>query len=462
MLFIYNSLTGKKERFAPIIANHVRMYVCGMTVYDDCHIGHARVLVVFDMIARYLRSIGYKVTYVRNITDIDDKIIRHAHKRNESIENLTARYIDSMQQDATALNIMAPDFEPRASEHIEQIITMIAQLLKREYAYQAENNDVYFDVSRFNSYGRLSGKKIAELRAGERVEIEEAKDDPLDFVLWKAVKQGEPYWDSPWGPGRPGWHIECSAMSTHCLGNHFDIHGGGQDLQFPHHENEIAQSVCATGEPFANVWIHNGFVRMHGEKVSKSSGNFFKIKEIFERYQPEIVRFFILSSHYRSPLNYTQTHLEEAKSALTSLYMALRDQAFDEVDPDPVFVGRFNAALDNDFNTPEAISVLHELAHTLNRLEKGSEQVSCYVATLKHLGGILGLLQQPPLYFLRDLGATRDADIIRPEQIEVLIEERKQARKDKMFTRADAIRTQLLEAGILLEDTADETVWRRK
>ncbi len=325
MLKIYNSLSRQKEEFKPIEAGKVSMYVCGMTVYDLCHVGHARVMVVFDMVARHLRNIGFDVTYVRNITDIDDKIINRANENNESITELTERFIDAMNEDSDALGVVRPDVEPKATEHMQQIIDMISNLIDKKYAYVGSNNDVYFDVSSFDNYGKLSGKNTDELRAGERVEVQTEKDDPLDFVLWKSAKPEEPSWESPWGDGRPGWHIECSAMSTHCLGNHFDIHGGGQDLQFPHHENEIAQSVCSTDAAFANVWMHNGFVRIDEEKMSKSLGNFFTVREVLKDYQPEVIRFFILSSHYRSPLNYSIDNLEEAKAALSGLYTSLRD-----------------------------------------------------------------------------------------------------------------------------------------
>jgi len=371
MLQIYNSLTRKKEPFEPIDPANVRMYVCGMTVYDYCHIGHARVLVVFDMVNRYLRHLYGEnhVTYVRNITDIDDKIIRRAQECHEPFTRLTERFIDAMHEDAEALGVLPPDEEPRATLSMEQIIEMIQTLLDKGYAYTAQNGDVYYDVSRFSSYGKLSGKRLEELRAGERVAVDEAKEDPLDFVLWKAAKPGEPCWDSPWGKGRPGWHIECSAMSTHCLGCHFDIHGGGLDLQFPHHENEIAQSEAATGCKFVNYWMHNGFVRVDDEKMSKSLGNFFTIREVLKRYDPEVVRYFILASHYRSPLNYSDRNLEGAKGALTTLYTALRElPAGAEVQGEAKEARRFHEALCDDFNTPEAMAVLFELARDINRL----------------------------------------------------------------------------------------------
>ncbi|MCK5667656.1 MAG: cysteine--tRNA ligase, partial [Gammaproteobacteria bacterium] len=324
MLRIFNTLTGKKQEFKPIEPGKVRMYVCGMTVYDFCHVGHARVLVVFDMVTRYMRSLGLDVNYVRNITDIDDKIIKRANENDEDISELTERFISAMNEDAASLGVVSPDAEPKATEHMPQIISMIERLIEKQYAYAADNGDVFYDVSAFDGYGKLSGKVIDELRAGERVEVQEAKDDPLDFVLWKASKPNEPSWDSPWGPGRPGWHIECSAMSTHCLGEHFDIHGGGQDLQFPHHENEIAQSEGATGKTFVNLWMHNGFVRIDEEKMSKSLNNFFTVREVLGKYKAEEIRFFILASHYRSPLNYSLNNLDEARAALKGLYTSLR------------------------------------------------------------------------------------------------------------------------------------------
>jgi cysteinyl-tRNA synthetase len=461
MLTVYNTLKNKKEPFQPIVPGKVGMYVCGMTVYDFCHLGHARVMVVFDMIARYMRVSGYDVTYVRNITDIDDKIIQRANENGESIKDLTARFIAAMNEDAAALGVIPPDQEPRATEHIDEIITMIKSLVENGYAYNAENNDVYYDVSQFKGYGQLSGKRPEELRAGARVDVQEGKDDPLDFVLWKAVKPGEPSWGSPWGPGRPGWHIECSAMSTNCLGDHFDIHGGGQDLQFPHHENEIAQSTGATGKPFVNVWVHNGFVRVDEEKMSKSLGNFFTVREVLKQFQPEAIRFFILSSHYRSPLNYSLDHLSEARAALNRLYTALRDVAVgDDDQPDASYIEKFNIAMDDDFNTARAVAVLHELAHEINRIEdKSSQEAKGLAATLKHLGGILGFLQDPPQAYLQ--GSVPTEDGMNNDDIQKLIEQRNQARKGKEFAEADRIRDLLTENGISLEDTPEGTIWRR-
>ena len=378
MLKIYNTLTKEKDVFVPRQPGKVGMYVCGMTVYDYCHVGHARVMVVFDVVARYLRASGYDVTYVRNITDIDDKIIKRAQENGEEMNELTARFIAAMHEDAAALAVLPPDQEPRATASMEAIVQMILALMERGYAYQAGNGDVYYAVSRFAHYGALSGKRLEDLRAGERVAVDEAKDDPLDFVLWKAAKLGEPSWEAPFGPGRPGWHIECSAMSTQCLGEHFDIHGGGMDLMFPHHENEIAQSEGATGHKFVNYWMHNGFVQINEEKMSKSLGNFFTVREVLKQYRPEVVRYFILSSHYRSPLNYSTANLDSAKAALDRFYTALRDVpvtgtpniAMDASD----YVVRFRAAMDDDFNTPEALAVLFDLVRDLNRAKSSDDQ----------------------------------------------------------------------------------------
>ncbi len=438
------------------------MYVCGMTVYDFCHIGHARVMVVFDMITRYFRHSSFDVFYVRNITDIDDKIINRAKENNETITELTERFIIAMNEDSDALGALPPDNEPKATLHMPQIIDMISTLIDKKHAYIGNNNDVYFDVSSFENYGNLSGKNTEELRAGERVEVQQEKKDPLDFVLWKAAKPDEPSWSSPWGEGRPGWHIECSAMSTHCLGNHFDIHGGGQDLQFPHHENEIAQSVCSTGGEFANTWMHNGFVRVDEEKMSKSLGNFFTVREVLQKFQPEVVRFFILSSHYRSPLNYSIDNLEEAKSALSGLYTALRDSAgSDNVKADAEMINAFNAHMDDDFNTPRSISLLHELARELNRnADKSSPEAIALAATLKYLGGILGLLQDEPQKFLQAKTNSGD-DELDEMTIQKFIEERSAAKTAKDYEKADEIREHLISLGISLEDTPKGTIWRR-
>lgn len=438
------------------------MYVCGMTVYDLCHIGHARVMVVFDMIARYLSHAGYDVMYVRNITDIDDKIINRANENDENISELTERFITAMNEDSDALGVLRPDQEPKATLHMAEIIEMISLLINKKHAYVGNTNDVYFDVSSFENYGRLSGKNTDELRAGERVEVQQEKDDPLDFVLWKAAKPDEPSWPSPWGDGRPGWHIECSAMSTHCLGDHFDIHGGGQDLQFPHHENEIAQSVCSTGGDFANVWIHNGFVRVDEEKMSKSLGNFFTLREVLQQFQPEVIRFFILASHYRSPLNYSIDNLDEAKAALTGLYTALRDSDTDASgEPIQKRLDEFNGYMDDDFNTPKAISLLHELARDLNRnKDKAAKEALALAATLRKLGDVLGILQDDPQRFLQ-AKIEANANDIDEDSIQNFIDQRLEAKTAKDYQKADEIRDHLATLGISLEDTPQGTIWRR-
>lgn len=456
MLKIYNTLAREKQTFKPIVDGKVSMYVCGMTVYDFCHLGHARVMVVFDMVSRWLRASGYDVTYVRNITDIDDKIIKRANENNESIAQLTQRFIDAMDEDAAKLDVIRPDIEPKATEFVGGMINMIAALVEKGFAYPAENGDVFYAVNTFQGYGKLSGKTLEDLRAGERVEVDSFKRDPMDFVLWKAAKPGEPSWDSPWGKGRPGWHIECSAMSAHHLGQHFDIHGGGQDLQFPHHENEIAQSEAAhshDGKPcqMVNYWMHNGFVRVDDEKMSKSLGNFFTIRTVLEKYDAEVVRFFILRAHYRSPLNYSDQHLDDAKSALTRLYTALRGaEAVDaDIDWQHPQAMRFKEAMDDDFNTPEALAVLFDLANEANRTKDAAS-----LRLLKGLAGVLGLLQRVPDEFLQG-GVTESLDV------EGLIQARLAAKKNKNFAEADAIRTQLADAGIVLEDTPQGTTWRR-
>ena len=460
MLTIYNSLTRRKEKFQPIDQGKVRMYVCGITVYDYCHIGHARMILVFDMIVRYLRFRGYEVNYVRNITDIDDKIINRSLENGEPFNELTGRFIQAMNEDFEALNVLVPDSEPRATDHIEQIVAMIGRLLDNGYAYRAENGDIFYDVSAFEDYGKLSGKNIEELRTGIRVDVQEEKTDPVDFVLWKAEKPGEPAWDSPWGRGRPGWHIECSAMSTHCLGDDFDIHGGGQDLRFPHHENEIAQSRGAGSRNFVNMWIHNGFVRVDDEKMSKSLGNFFTIREVMERYLPEVIRFFILSSHYRSPLNYSDGHLDEARAGLTRLYTSIRDIDPGEGELDPGYRERFEQVMDDDFNTRAAVTLFHEIAGDINRLEdKASEHGARLARTLVQLGDVLGVMQMAPGEFLH--AAAGDGDIS-PEDINRLIEERAQAKAAKDYAEADRIRERLTEQGIILEDGPGGTTWRWK
>ena len=456
MLKIYNSLTRAKQDFVPITPGSVRMYVCGMTVYDHCHLGHARVLVVFDLVQRWLRASGLRVTYVRNITDIDDKIIKRALENKESIGDLTNRFIAFMNDDAAALGVEKPDHEPRATEYVPQMLELIGRLEKNGLAYQVPDGDVNFSVRKFPGYGKLSGKALDDLRAGERVDVDGAKEDPLDFVLWKHAREGEPSWPSPWGDGRPGWHIECSAMSSVLLGEHFDIHGGGQDLQFPHHENEIAQSEGAHQCRFVNYWMHNGFVRVDDEKMSKSLGNFFTIKEILRKYDPEVLRFFILRAHYRSPLNYSDTHLDDARQALSRLYTALRTANTDppSIDWDEPHALRFRDAMDDDFNTPEACAVLFDLAAELNRSKSAP-----LAGQLRGLAGLLGLLGRDPQVFLQ--AAPSEGGELTAEQIESLISERAAAKAKKDYTAADRIRADLLSAGVVLEDGAGGTRWRR-
>ena len=468
---LYNTLTRQKEEFVPLNPENVRMYVCGMTVYDYCHLGHARVLVVFDMIARWLRQHGYPLTYVRNITDIDDKIIARANENGETIGELTARFIAAMNEDSDALGVLRPDIEPKATEHIGQMIAMIKDLVANGKAYPAPNGDVYYAVREFAEYGQLSGKSLDDLRAGERVDVDANKRDPLDFVLWKAAKPGEPSWESPWGNGRPGWHIECSAMGGELFGQTFDIHGGGADLQFPHHENEIAQScgahggLCGHDAPHAagkrinshvKYWLHNGFIRVDNEKMSKSLGNFFTIRDVLKKYAPEVVRFFILRAHYRSPLNYSDAHLDDAKNSLARLYntlgnvqaaeFAVREDAND-------YTRRFFAAMDDDFNTAEAMSVLFELANEANKT--GSAELA---GCLKALGGTLGLLQDDPQHFLQSGG---EEGGLSADEIEALIAQRKTARETKNWAESDRIRDLLAEHKILLKDGADGTTWTR-
>lgn len=456
MLKIHNTLTREKQTFVPQQPGQVKMYVCGMTVYDFCHLGHARVMVVFDMVARWLRASGYQLTYVRNITDIDDKIIRRAQENGESIRALTDRFIAAMHEDADALGVLRPDAEPRATEFVPQMLDMIGSLEKNGYAYVSATHDVCYSVRKFKGYGKLSGKSLEDLRAGERVDVMEGKDDPLDFVLWKHAKEGEPdevKWASPWGVGRPGWHIECSAMGSQLLGRSFDIHGGGQDLQFPHHENEIAQSEGAHDCQFVNYWMHNGFVRVDDEKMSKSLGNFFTIREVLKKYDPEVVRFFILRAHYRSPLNYSDAHLDDARQALTRLYTALKGYAGEvPVDWNEAHAVRFKAALDDDFGSSEAMAVLFDLANTVNRGD------TALAGQLRALGGVLGLLQRDPQAFLQGgpaTGGLSDADI------DARIAARIAAKKSKNFAESDRIRDELKAAGIILEDSAQGTTWRR-
>jgi cysteinyl-tRNA synthetase len=464
MLKIYNTLSRDKQTFTPIEPNKVHMYVCGMTVYDFCHLGHARVMVVFDMVSRWFRTSNYEVTYVRNITDIDDKIIKRANENKESIGDLTQRFIDAMDDDSAKLGIIRPDIEPRATAYINGMIKMIAALIEKGHAYAADNGDVFYSVRSFADYGKLSGKSLEDLRAGERVEIDTFKKDPMDFVLWKSVKPNEPNWDSPWGAGRPGWHIECSVMSAAHLGAHFDIHGGGQDLQFPHHENEIAQSEAVHSCQMANYWMHNGFVRVDDEKMSKSLGNFFTIREVLKKYDAEVVRFFILRAHYRSPLNYSDQHLDDAKSALKRLYTALRyyDVTDSEIDWTHPQAARFKVAMDDDFNTPEAMAVLFDLANEVNKTK------SLDVASLlKRLGKVIGLLQREPNAFLQGFNSAADSHTSSNSiedyeiQVEELLAKRIQAKKSKNFAEADRIRKHLADEGIILEDTPQGTTWRR-
>jgi cysteinyl-tRNA synthetase len=483
MIRIHNSLSGQKQELKPITPGALRMYVCGLTVYDYVHVGHARMLLVFDVISRYLRYCGYRLTFVRNITDIDDKIIRRAAENGEPIAALTRRFIDAMHEDAERLGLARPDHEPRATEYLPQIIEMVSQLIARGYAYLAANGDVMYSVARFAGYGKLSGKRLADLRAGARVEVDEAKRDPLDFVLWKHAKPGEPAWDSPWGKGRPGWHIECSAMSTALLGTHFDLHGGGLDLKFPHHENEIAQSCAATGDTFVNVWMHNGFVNLNEEKMSKSLGNFFTLREVLPTLRhAEVLRFFVLSSHYRGPINYSLDQLEQADAALGRLYTALRDV--------PAVAGeasehtaRFRESMDDDFNTPEALAVLQTLAREVNSAKAGADgaRAAALAAELTGLGQVLGLFAVTPAQWFRlakpavpaalpasasDPGAGAAAPQatvpITDAEVERRIEQRAAARRAKNWAESDRIRDELAAAGIILEDKpGGATAWRR-
>jgi cysteinyl-tRNA synthetase len=473
MLRIHNTLSGQKEEFRPLHPGRVGLYVCGVTVYDYCHVGHARCYVAFDVIRRWLRYRGLEVTYVRNITDIDDKIIRRAAENDEPIETLTSRFIQAMQEDFAALAIEPPDHEPRATEHITGIISMIEQLIERGYAYLGEQGDVLYAVTSFPQYGRLSGKRLADLRAGARVEVDAAKRDPLDFVLWKAAKAGEPAWPSPWGAGRPGWHIECSVMSTALLGDHFDLHGGGIDLMFPHHENEIAQSCAANEEPFVNIWMHNGFLNIDNEKMSKSLGNFFTVRELLPRLRhPEVLRAFLLASHYRGPINYTAAQLEQADAYLTRLYTALRGVEPAAESARSEHRARFEAALDDDFNTPEALAVLHALARELNTARaQGRTELAARLATeLLGLGRLIGLLHVEAEQWFRlssalSLGAGDTAEAeqgLDEERIQSLIAERLTARASRQFAAADRIRDELAGAGVVLEDQPDGgTLWKR-
>ena len=456
-LQIYNTLSKNKEAFKPLVDNQVRMYVCGMTVYDFCHIGHARVMVAFDVISRWLRHRGYDLTYVRNITDIDDKIIRRATENGETFQQLTERMIAAMHEDETRLGVLRPDQEPRASEHVDGMFRMIQTLIDKGYAYAPGNGDVYYRVGRFAGYGKLSRKRIEDLKIGARIEVGEAKEDPLDFVLWKAAKPGEPSWTSPWGEGRPGWHIECSVMSTCCLGDTFDIHGGGPDLVFPHHENEIAQSEAATGKPYAMTWMHAGAVRVDGEKMSKSLGNFFTIRDVLEKYHPEVVRYLLVASHYRSPINYSEENLKEARGALERFYLALKGLPQLPAAGGEEFVERFAKAMDDDFNTPEACAVLFDMAREVNRLkDSDANAAAALAARLRELAGITGLLQLDADEFLQ-AGAAGKVDAA---EVEALIQARLQARAEKNWAESDRIRDQLADMGVVLEDSKGTTTWR--
>ncbi|MES9943618.1 MAG: cysteine--tRNA ligase [Candidatus Thiodiazotropha sp.] len=461
MLKLYNDLSNRKETFQPLQAGKVRMYVCGMTVYDLCHLGHARVMVVFDVVYRYLQASGYDVNYIRNITDIDDKIINRANEKGVPFTELTEEFIQAMHEDADALDVLRPTDEPKATQHMDEILAMISRLIENGHAYAVDNGDVYYDVRSFSDYGKLSGKSIEDLRAGARVEPGDAKRDPLDFALWKAAKPDEPAWDSPWGRGRPGWHIECSAMSTTALGDSFDIHGGGADLTFPHHENEIAQSEGATGHPFVKYWMHNGFVRINDEKMSKSLGNFFTVREILEHYRAEEVRYFILTSQYRSPLNYDTEHLDNARAALTRFYTALRGLPQAAASGGEEYVSRFRDAMDDDFNTPEALAVLFDLAREINRLKESDADVAAALAgVLRQLGEMLGILQDDPEDYMRG-GAQAGDDTLSDTKIEAMIQARIDARTEKNWGEADRIRDELQAAGIILEDGPQGTTWRR-
>jgi cysteinyl-tRNA synthetase len=465
-LRIYNTLARDKQNFVPLRAGEVRMYVCGITVYDYCHIGHARMMVVFDIVQRWLRTLGYKVTYVRNITDIDDKIIRRAVENGESIKSLTQRFTNAMHEDIDALGVERPDLEPRATDYIAQMLGMIGMLEQNGYAYQAKDGDVNYAVRKFAGYGKLSGKSIEDLRAGERVAANDAKLDPLDFVLWKQAKPDEPAdtgWDSKWGRGRPGWHIECSAMGCTLLGERFDIHGGGQDLQFPHHENEIAQSEAATGQQFVNYWMHNGFVQIDSEKMSKSLGNFFTIREVLEKFDAEVVRYFIARAHYRSPLNYSDVHIDDARGALTRLYTALGSATPDSeaLDWNEAHAQRFQSAMNDDFNTPVAVAVLFELATRVNS-ERDAVVAAALARQLKALAAVLGLLHREPRAFLQDVQGRAGEAGLAAADIEAKIAARVAAKQSKNYAEADRIRAELLEAGIALEDKpGGSTEWRR-
>ncbi|MDA0117019.1 cysteine--tRNA ligase [Vibrio sp. T11.5] len=460
MLKIYNTLTRQKEEFKPINAGKVGMYVCGVTIYDLCHIGHGRTFVSFDVVSRYLRYLGYDLTFVRNITDIDDKIIKRANENGESCDSLTERLIGEMHADFDALNMKRPDVEPRATEYITEIIELVQKLIERGFAYVADNGDVMFEIAKYGDYGKLSRQDLDQLQAGARVEIESAKRSSLDFVLWKMSKPGEPTWESPWGPGRPGWHIECSAMNSSILGNHFDIHGGGSDLQFPHHENEIAQSCCAHDTQYVNTWMHSGMVMVDREKMSKSLGNFFTIRDVLGHYDAETVRYFLMSGHYRSQLNYSEENLNQARASLERLYTSLR--GLDITVPaagGEEYVARFTEAMNDDFNTPEAYSVLFDIAREINRIKADNlEQASALGSLMREMADVIGILYQDPEAFLK--GDASDDDEV--AEIEALIKLRNDSRAAKDWANADIARDKLNEKGIILEDGPEGTTWRRK
>ncbi|KTF13462.1 cysteine--tRNA ligase [Pseudoalteromonas sp. H105] len=458
MVNIYNTLTRQKEQFKPMVEGKIDMYVCGITIYDYCHIGHARTFVGFDVIVRYLRHIGYDLKYVRNITDVDDKIIKRANENGESINDLTSRMTVAMHEDFDSLNMLRPDIEPTVTGHMDEIIEMVERLITKGHAYVAADGDVLFDVSTFEQYGALSQQDLTMLQAGSRVEVAQDKDDPLDFVLWKKAKAGEPSWSSPWGEGRPGWHIECSAMSSKHLGEHFDIHGGGSDLQFPHHENEIAQSCCANNGKYVNTWIHTGMVQVNKEKMSKSLDNFFTVRDVLKEYDAESVRYFLISGHYRSQLNYSQENLDQARSSLERIYTALRsvEPIACELEGNE-YVAKFRKAMNDDFNTPEALPVLFELAKELNRVkDTDSEQASKLAYILRSIGEVLGVAQQSPEVFLQ--GGQADDEVA---EIEALIVNRNNARANKDWAAADEARDALNALGVVLEDSAGKTTWRK-
>ena len=460
MLQLHNTLSNSKVPFTPIDEGKIRLYVCGMTVYDYCHIGHARVMVSFDVITRYLRHAGYQVEYVRNITDVDDKIIKRAAENGESCEQLTQRFIDAMHEDELALNVLPPDQEPRATGHIQAIRDMVQTLIEKKYAYAASNGDVYYRVEKFDGYGKLTNRKLEDMRAGARVDINDVKENPFDFVLWKAAKKDEVSWPSPWGEGRPGWHIECSAMTKCCLGNHFDIHGGGPDLPFPHHENEIAQSEAANGETFVNYWLHAGAVRVNKEKMSKSLGNFFTIREVLAKFPAEIVRYLLTASHYRSQIDYAEDALVEAQRALDRLYTAMDQLELKGVSLEGPYLDRFNSAMDDDFNTREAISVLFKMAREVNRLKRDTDpQAAVLASQMRGLGNILGLLELDPQAYLR--GEAGEGDLA-DANVDALVVQRQQAKSDRNFALSDQIRDQLKVVGIVLEDSKEGTVWKRE